>query len=127
MTDDLFHFLEVLVICATALISLGAVLLVVVSKMRHDNPLRALITALLIRVGVTGGLLMVDVPAAGLEPIGGIWDIASMIFLVYFWLTFFRKARHIISAPRSALDDAAGAFARAERGNERAGLTHPRD
>ena len=88
-------------------------LLFIILKMANKNPMRALLYAFLMRVGMTGVILIVDVPAMEIEPIGGIWDIASVIFLLYFWFTFFRKAGHVISGPRPTLVAAPGALVQA--------------
>jgi hypothetical protein len=60
MLSDILHFIEFMFVFALALIVLFVVLLIVVSKMPHDNPLRMILSALSRRVGVTGGLMIVD-------------------------------------------------------------------
>jgi hypothetical protein len=60
MLSEIFHFIEFMFVFALVLIALFVVLLVVVSKMPHDNPLRMILSALSHRVGVTGGLMIVD-------------------------------------------------------------------
>jgi len=85
------HFVEVIFISAVALIAIFAILIVIVSRMPQDNPLRMLLTALSQRIGATGGLMLVD-PIASSVPLGGeVFTIGSVIFLAYYWYTFFRQ------------------------------------
>jgi hypothetical protein len=67
-------------------------LIVIVSKLPNDNPLKRLLTALTYRVGAT---LAAGVGAIPLEPIPGIdvlYDFAVPIALLWYWFTFFRDA-----------------------------------
>ena len=89
--EEVFHFIEFLLLFALALIVLFVVLLVVVSKMPNDNPLKMLLSALSHRVGATAGLMVVDPVATGLPVIGEVWDFATIAWLIYFWFTFLRQ------------------------------------
>lgn len=91
MLSDILHFVEFLLVIALALIVLFVVLIVVISKMPNDNPLKMILTALSHRVGVTGGLMMVDPVATAVPVVGELWDVATIAWLVYFWYTFFRQ------------------------------------
>ena len=67
-------------------------LIVIVSKLPNDNPLKRLLTALTCRVGAT---LAAGVVAIPIEPISGIdvlYDFAVPIALLWYWFTFFRDA-----------------------------------
>ena len=67
-------------------------LIVIVSKLPDDNPLKRLLTALTYRAGAT---LAAGVVAIPIEPIPGIdvvYDFAMPIALIWYWLTFFRDA-----------------------------------
>jgi hypothetical protein len=89
--EEIFHFVEFLLLFALTLIVLFVVLLVVVSKMPNDNPLKTLLSALSHRVGATAGLMVVDPVATGLPVIGEVWDFATIAWLIYFWFTFLRQ------------------------------------
>jgi hypothetical protein len=91
MLSDILHFIEFLLVIALAFIALFVVLIVVVSKMPNDNPLKMILTALSHRVGATGGLMIVDPVATSLPVVGELWDVATIAWLVYFWYTFFKQ------------------------------------
>jgi len=83
ITRDLLIFIAVM-------FALCIVLLVVVSKMPDDNPLKRILTALSYRVGATFAAGVVAVP---IEPIPGLdvfYDIGVPILLIWYWFTFFR-------------------------------------
>jgi len=89
--QEILRFVEVLIICAVALIAIFAILIVVIARMPQDNPLRMLLAALSHRIGATGGLMLVD-PIATSVPLGGeVFTIVSLIFLAYYWYTFFKQ------------------------------------
>jgi hypothetical protein len=66
------------------------VLIVVISRMPVEKPLRQTFAALARRVAATGGLALIDIPATAMQPIGDLWDIGSLLFS-YYWYTFFRN------------------------------------
>ncbi len=81
-----------LLIFVAVMFALFIVLLVVVSKMPDDNPLKRILTALSYRVGAT---LAAGVVAVPVEPIPGLdvlYDIGVPILLIWYWFTFFRDA-----------------------------------
>jgi hypothetical protein len=81
-----------LLIFVAVMFALFIVLLVVVSKMPDDNPLKRILTALSYRVGATVAAGVVAVP---IEPIPGLdvfYDIGVPILLIWYWFTFFRDA-----------------------------------
>jgi len=72
--------------------ALCIVLIVVISKMPDDNPLKRILTALSYRLGATLAAGTVAIP---IEPIPGLdvlYDIAVPIALIWYWFTFFRDA-----------------------------------
>jgi hypothetical protein len=72
--------------------ALCIVLLVVISKMPDDNPLKRSLTALSYRIGATLAAGAVAIP---IEPIPGLdvfYDIGVPIALIWYWFTFFRDA-----------------------------------
>jgi hypothetical protein len=103
MLADVLHFIEFVLVFALALVALFIVLLIVVSMMPSSNPLKMILVSLAHRVGATAGLMMLD-PVATTVPIAGeVWDLATMIWLVYFWYTFFKQ----LPATREAWRDSA--------------------
>ena len=85
MLADVLHFIEFILIFALALFALFMVLLIVVSMMPKSNPLRIILTALAHRVGATAGLMMLDPIATALPAAGEVWDLITIIGLIYFW------------------------------------------
>jgi hypothetical protein len=88
--DTLTEIIKYLLIFVGAMFLLFIVLVVVVSKMPAHSPLRVTLAALIRRVAATGGLALIDIPATAMQPIGDVWDIGTLIFLAYYWYTFFR-------------------------------------
>ncbi len=87
-----------LLIFVAVMFALFIVLLVVVSKMPDDNPLKRILTALSYRVGAT---LAAGVVAVPVEPIPGLdvlYDIGVPILLIWYWFTFFRDATRYSAA-----------------------------
>ena len=91
MLADVLHFIEFILVLALALLALFIVLLIVVSMMPKSNPLRIILTALAHRVGATAGLMMLDPVATALPAAGEVWDLITIIGLIYFWYTFFKQ------------------------------------
>ena len=91
MLAEVFHFIEFVLVFALALIAFFIGLLIVVSMMPNNNPLKMMLAAFAHRVGATAGLMVLD-PVATTVPVAGeVWDLATMIWLVYFWYTFFKQ------------------------------------
>jgi hypothetical protein len=99
--SELLHFVEFLFLFALALIVLFVVLLVVISKMPHDNPLKRILTALSYRVGATGAVMLVDAPAS-IAPVGKLFDLVTFAVLIYYWYTFFKTQRPAMQAAWNA-------------------------
>jgi hypothetical protein len=99
--SDFFHFIEFMFVFALALIALLIVLLIVVSKLPNDNPLKMILSALSHRVGATAGLMVVDPVATAVPVVGEVWDLATIIWLIYFWYTFFKQLPNM-RPPRSS-------------------------
>ena len=91
MVADVLHFIEFILLFALALIALFVVLLIVVSMMPKSNPLRIILTALARRVGVTAGLIVLDPVVTAVPAAGEVWDLVTIIGLIYFWYTFFKQ------------------------------------
>ncbi len=67
-------------------------LLVVVSKMPDDNPLKRILNALSLRVGATAAVGLIAIPVEPIPGLDGLYDIAAPLALLYYWFTFFREA-----------------------------------
>jgi hypothetical protein len=81
-----------LLIFVVAMFALLIALVVVVSRMPDDNPLKRILSALSWRVGATFAAGAIAIP---LEPIPGIdtlYDIGVPIALLWYWFTFFKGA-----------------------------------
>ncbi|MGE5304102.1 MAG: hypothetical protein ACM3TN_12375 [Alphaproteobacteria bacterium] len=82
---DLFIFIG-------AMFAMCIVLIIVVSRLPDDNPLKRLLNALTYRIGAT---LLAGVVAVPVEPIPGLdvlYDLAVPVALIWYWFTFFRDA-----------------------------------
>jgi hypothetical protein len=88
--DTIAEIIKYLLIFIGAMSVLFVVLLVIISKLPAGNPLRLTLAALTRRVVATGGIALTDVPATAMQPLGDVWDIGSLIFLAWYWYTFFR-------------------------------------
>ena len=82
-----------LLIFVFAMSALLAALLVVVSRLRDDNPLKRIMVALSYRVGATAAVGMVAVPATPIPGLDVLVDIGAPLALLWYWWTFFRDLR----------------------------------
>ena len=92
-----------LLIFIAVMFALCIVLIVVISMLPNDNPLKRILTALSYRIGATLAAGMIAVPV---EPISGLdvlYDIAIPIALIWYWFTFFRDATRSPSPPAEIL------------------------
>jgi hypothetical protein len=81
-----------LLIFIGAMFAMCIVLIIVVSKLPDENPLKRLLNALTYRVGAT---LLAGIVAVPVEPLPGLdvlYDLAVPVALVWYWFTFFRDA-----------------------------------
>jgi hypothetical protein len=82
-----------LLIFVVAMFALLIALVVIVSRMPDDNPLKRILSALSWRVGATFAAGALAIP---IEPIPGLdtlYDIGVPIALLWYWFTFFKGAR----------------------------------
>jgi hypothetical protein len=102
----LMELIRDLLIFIAAMFAMCIVLIVVVSNLPDQNPLKRILTALSYRVGAT---LLAGAVAVPVEPIPGLdmlYDLAVPIALIWYWLTFFRDAvRSPTTASPPFLDD----------------------
>ena len=83
---------DLLVFVVAMSVVLGA-LLVIISRMPNDNPLKRILVALSYRVGATAAAGMLVIPATPIPGLDAIVDFGAPIALIWYWWTFFRDAR----------------------------------
>jgi amino acid transporter len=92
ITKDLLIFVVVMFALLIALI-------VIVSKMPDDNPLKRVLTALSYRIGATAAAGLLAIP---IEPIPGLdvlYDIGVPVALIIYWISFFKNSSHTTTDP----------------------------
>ena len=82
-----------LLIFVVAMTALLIVLIVAVSKLPNENPLKRVLTALSYRVGATAAAGAVAIPVEPIPGLDALYDFAVPIALIWYWFTFFRDAR----------------------------------
>jgi nucleoside recognition membrane protein YjiH len=88
--ERIIRDLLIFVVAMTAV--LGA-LLVIISRMPNDNPLKRIMVALTYRVGATAAAGMLVIPATPIPGLDAVIDIGAPLALLWYWWTFFRDAR----------------------------------
>ena len=89
--DRIIGFAEFIIGAIVALIALCLILLVVVSRMPADNPLRQVLNLVIARIAATAAVGALAVP---IEPIPGLdvlYDIGAPVLLAYYWFTLFKR------------------------------------
>ncbi len=76
-----------------AMSAILAALMVIISRMPDDNPLKRIMVALSYRVGATAAAGMLVIPATPIPGLDMAVDIGAPILLIWYWWTFFRDAR----------------------------------
>ena len=79
-----------LLIFVVAMTTLLIALLVIVSRMPGDNPLKRILVALSYRVGATAAAGLIAAPATSIPGLDAVVDIGAPILLLWYWWTFFR-------------------------------------
>ena len=87
-----------LLIFVAVMTALLIVLIVVISMLPADNPLKRILTALSYRVGATAAAGALAIPIEPVPGLDALYDIGAPILLLWYWLTFFREIGHIKSA-----------------------------
>ena len=103
--DSLIGLLEFVIGAVVALIAIVLILLVVISQLPANNPLRQVLSLLVARIGATAAAGVLAVP---IEPIPGLdvlYDIGAPILLLCYWYTFFRRIRPTLSKSRPERPD----------------------
>ena len=101
-----------LLIFIAVMFAMCIVLIVVVSNLPDENPLKRILAALSYRIGAT---LLAGAVAVPIEPIPGLdvlYDLAVPIVLIWYWFTFFRDAFRspTMASPPSLAHKRIGAF-----------------
>jgi hypothetical protein len=99
MIEDIIRDLLIFVAVMFALL---ITLVVVISKMPADNPLKRILTALSYRVGATLAAGAVAIPIEPIPVIDVLYDVGVPAILIWYWYTFFRDARSSGGPPSSA-------------------------
>jgi hypothetical protein len=68
-------------------------LLVIISRMPNDNPLKRILVALSYRIGATAAAGVLVIPATPIPGLDAIVDFAAPIALLWYWWTFLGNAR----------------------------------
>jgi hypothetical protein len=103
MSSDTLHTLEEilrdLLIFAGVMVLLLIVLLVIISMLPADNPLKRVLTALSYRVGATAAAGALAIPIEPIPGLDAVYDIGVPIFLIWYWFKFFKDIGHHWTAP----------------------------
>jgi hypothetical protein len=83
---------DLLIFVVAMSVVLGA-LIVIISRMPNDNPLKRILVSLSYRVGATAAAGMLVIPAMPIPGLDAVVDIGAPLGLVWYWWTFFRDAR----------------------------------
>jgi hypothetical protein len=82
-----------LLVFVVAMTVVLAALMVIISRMPNDNPLKRIMIALSYRVGATAAAGMLVIPSTPIPGLDTVIDIGTPIALLWYWWTFFRDAR----------------------------------
>src|SRR6476661_243362 len=90
MPATIMEIIRDLLIFFAVIFALCMVLVVVISKMPDDNPLKRILTALSYRLSATLAAGAVAIPIEPIPGLDALYDIAVPIALIWYWFTFFR-------------------------------------
>ena len=91
--SDVEGIIRDLLIFVVAMSVVLAALLVIISRMPNDNPLKRILVALSYRVGATAAAGMLVIPATPIPGLDAVVDFGAPLVLIWYWWTFFRNAR----------------------------------
>ncbi len=89
--DSIEAIIRDLLIFVVAMTALLIALLVIVSRMPDNNPLKRILVALSYRVGATAAAGLIAVPTSPVPGLDPAVDIGAPILLLWYWWTFFRN------------------------------------
>src|SRR6476659_7445710 len=92
MPATIMEIIRDLLIFVAVMFALCIVLIVVISKMPDDNPLKRILTALSYRLGATLAAGTIAIPVEPIPGLDTLYDIAVPIALIWYWFAFFRDA-----------------------------------
>ena len=81
---DLLIFVAFMTVLLVALV-------VIISMLPADNPLKRTLTALSYRVGATAAVGALAIPIEPIPGLDAVYDIGAPILLIWYWYTFFRN------------------------------------
>ena len=82
-----------LLVFVVAMTVVLAALMVVISRMPNDNPLKRIMVALSYHVGATAAAGMLVIPSTPIPGLDAVVDIGAPLALLWYWWTFFHVAR----------------------------------
>jgi hypothetical protein len=88
-----------LLIFVVAMFALLIALVVIVSRMPDDNPLKRVLSALSWRVGATFAAGALAIPIEPIPALDTLYDIGVPIALLWYWFTFFKGAMRKTANP----------------------------
>ncbi len=91
-----------LLIFVAAMSALLVALLVTVSRLPDDNPLKRILVALSYRVAATAAAGALTIPATPIPGLDAAIDIGAAIALLWYWWTFIRDLRANRASPAPA-------------------------
>jgi len=95
--EEIFRDLLIFVAFMTVLL---VVLVVIISMLPADNPLKRTLTALSYRVGATAAVGALAIPIEPIPGLDAVYDISAPILLIWYWYTFFKNlGRNKSAAP----------------------------
>jgi hypothetical protein len=94
--EEIVRDLLIFVAVMTALL---IALVVIVSRLPDDNPLKRVLTALSYRVGATVAAGALAIPIEPIPGLDAVYDIGAPILLLWYWFTFFKN--HVMPERRA--------------------------
>lgn len=98
--EMILEVIKTLIFGVVVLVGVLALLLVVISLLPAGNPLRALLSSLSMRVGVTLLAGMIAIPVEVIPGIDLLYDVGVPVFLLIYWLKFFPDAAAILTGSK---------------------------
>jgi hypothetical protein len=98
--DRIIGFAEFIIGAIVVLIALCLVLLVVVSRMPADNPLRQVLNLVIARIAATAAAGVIAIPIEPIPGLDALYNIGAPVLLAYYWFTLFKRVGPIWSKSR---------------------------
>src|ERR1700694_963308 len=94
--EEIFRDLLIFVAFMTLLL---VALVVIISMLPANNPLKRVLTALSYRVGATAAAGALAIPIEPIPGLDAVYDIGVPIFLIWYWFKFFKDIGHHWAPP----------------------------